>query len=426
MSRRNGFWSVVVILIICSTFGSVVASAQGTYPLLRAAHRETLGGDLLHYSYHVQLSPDVHDMICVHRVIKRSLIGHPERLPDAVMFFPGLPTYFKSLYIEPLISDISSHRSIAVFLASHGIDVWGMDYRWSLVPADTTDFGFMWGWGVDQDVSDAYAALAFARSMRTTDEQFLLTGLSYGALMTYAVAGADSQLPASERMVRGIIPMDMAVKYDDPDARATSCEWLAYDQVRLASSNTEDYVGDDGIWLSMFGDLALSDPDGESPFLPGFTNAQFALIILTSPNGPVPWHFMGGEFDQDGVPYDLLFTEPQLAFDVLKWGEPPYYPWRLNYDMDAAACEGTVDVPFDDHLADIDVPIFYVGAAGGFGSWGLHTLGLTGSADVETLIVQELDPDDWWMDVGHADLLTEFHARTKVWKPILDWIKAHR
>jgi hypothetical protein len=55
-----------------------------------------------------------------------------------------------------LISDVPARdRAIAIYLAKNDIDVWGMDYRWALVPEDTTDFRFMKKWGTLRDVEDA-------------------------------------------------------------------------------------------------------------------------------------------------------------------------------------------------------------------------------------------------------------------------------
>ena len=104
--------------------------------------------------------------------------------------------------------------------------------------------------------------------------------------------------------------------------------------------------------------------------------------------------------------HDLRFTEPRLAFGLLKYNEPPYYLWETNFDRDAAQCNGSVDAPFDDHPGEIDVPIFYVGAAGGFGVSGIYTTELTASRDVNTLVAQELPTDQRYVDYGHADLLT--------------------
>ena len=391
---------------------------------IRNMKREVLTGDVVHYSFDVRVGPGEFDVIRLHRVVRERRPYRPMRTEDAVMLFPGSPTFFEGLYIEPSISAISPDRSIAVFLAKHHIDVWGMDYAWALVPLDTTDFGFMKGWGVDRDVAHAQAALALARLIRGGKDRFYVAGLSYGGLMSYAVAADDSQRPDVLRNVKGIIPMDIGVKWDDPDARGASCEALAVDEDRI--ENQGIYYGDDGIYLKMFGELALSAPGDASPFEPSLTNYQWALLVGTSPNPPVSWHFVGGYLDANGIPYDLRYTEPRLWLDLIKSNEPPYYPWQTSFDLDAAWCDGAVDVPFDDHIPDIAVPILYIGAAGGIGDFGVYTTTLTQSTDVTTLVVQLLPDGLRMMDFGHGDVVAARDAETLVWQPILDWLTAHR
>jgi hypothetical protein len=392
--------------------------------LVRNIEREVLTGDVVHYSFEVRIGSGEFEVIRLHRVVREPHPHRPMRTDDPVMLFPGAPTLFEGLYIEPSISAISPDRSIAVFLAKHGIDVWGMDYAWALVPTETTDFGFMKGWGVDKDVAHAQAALALARLIRGSKDRFYLAGLSYGGLMSYAVAADDSQRPRVLRNVKGIIPMDMAVKLDDPDARAASCDALAADQDRI--ENQGIYYDDSGVYLKMFGELALSAPDEPSPFDPSFTNYVYALLVGASPLPPVAWHFVGSYLDANGIPYDLRYTEPRLWLDLLNAGVPPYSPWQSNLDLDAAWCDGAVDVPFDDHVPDIAVPILYVGAAGGYGDFGLYTTTLTRSTDVTTLVVRLLPDDERAMDFGHGDLVAAQDAETLVWQPILDWLTAHR
>ena len=38
---------------------------------------------------------------------------------------------------------------------------------------------------------------------------------------------------------------------------------------------------------------------------------------------------------------------------------PPYYPYRFNYEGNAARCDGDeYPVSFDDHIGEVNVPIF--------------------------------------------------------------------
>ena len=82
------------------------------------------------------------------------------------------------------------------------------------------------------------------------------------------------------------------------------------------------------------------------------------------------------------------------------------------------------DVPFDDHLGDVNVPVLYFGAAGGNGLHASFTTTLLGSADVTVEVVQKLTDAERPFDFGHLDILTGDEARDLVWLPILDWLEA--
>jgi hypothetical protein len=54
---------------------------------------------------------------------------------------------------------------------------------------------------------------------------------------------------------------------------------------------------------------------------------------------------------------------------------------REAFDQNALPCN-ELDLPYDDHLAEVKVPILYVGARGGFGEYGVYSTTLLGSRDV--------------------------------------------
>jgi hypothetical protein len=87
---------------------------------------------------------------------------------------------------------------------------------------------------------------------------------------------------------------------------------------------------------------------------------------------------------------------------------------------------GKTDTPFTEHLDQIAIPILHLGAAGGFGKAGFYASTFTKSKDVQTVLVQRQPDDQRQEDFGHADTLLADDAETAVWKPILDWIVAHR
>jgi hypothetical protein len=134
------------------------------------------------------------------------------------------------------------------------------------------------------------------------------------------------------------------------------------------------------------------------------------------------WHFVGGYLDENSVPSDLRYTEDRLWLDVIG-NIPPHLPTQSDFDVDAVLC-GEVKVTFDDHLDEIAVPILYAGAGGGYGPAGYYTTTLTASKDITTFTVSQTNERE--TDFGHADLFMARDAETLVWKPILDWLVAHR
>jgi hypothetical protein len=389
--------------------------------------RQVLYGDIAYYQWTVQVGPGRYDRIRLHRVVREQRPYHPASTAQAVMFLPGLPTYFVGLYIPPAISQSCARdHSIAIFLAKNGIDVWGMDYRWALVPGQTTDFRFMKRWGVSRDVEDAQIALTIAREMRGDGIRpagpLFVSGLSYGAGVSYGVAANDSQRPPRLRNVKGIIPLDCGVRYSEPDVQAEACD--SVDPLRSAIQGGNYY--NDVRGMEQIGRLAIDAPNDTSPFAPPLTNYQFDLVMATSPNDIIPWHFAGGFFDSTGMPTDLRFTDVRMWMDLLANNEPPYYPIQLDLEYAEGGCpKPHLEAVYTDHIGDVRVPIFLVGAGGGFGHYSDYTTTLTASTDITIRVVQLLSDDQRAEDYGHVDLLEATNAETLVWQPILAWIQAH-
>ena len=156
----------------------------------------------------------------------------------------------------------------------------------------------------------------------------------------------------------------------------------------------------------------------------GFTNYQFALFVGAIITYQPSWHFVAGAFTDAGITTDLQYTDPWLWIDVIR-AVPFYFPVRGDIDQEKVTCYDVV-APFDDHLAQVTLPILYVGAAGGFGERGYYAVTLTGSTDITKSIVQLHPNSEPELDFGHADLFTATDAETLVWKPILEWLVAHR
>ncbi len=432
ISVRWIFTLLCTVALACTASAQDNASVTGDANVLANAsiqhvERTVLGEDVVHYRFDVTVGPGKFERIRLHRIVREKYPWQPIHTVTGVLLLPGNPNSFEGIFMEPLISPVPAwDQSITAFLAKNNIDVWGIDYRWSLVPAKTKNFKFMKQWGLQTDIDDAKIALALARLVRGSTGQGFgkmhLLGFSWGVFVTYAIGNQETQLPHSLRNVKGLIPVDygMVFSADDP-FRAEACGYIEQDQA-LYDAGVYNY---DNTFLKQVGDLARSAPDDPSPFAEGFTNYQFALLVGGSPAHPDDWHFVGVTYDEAGIPTGLEYTDPWVWIDLLRT-VPPYAPVLSGLDADKVGCYDVV-APFDDHLGEIVLPVLYVGARGGSGEHGYYTLDLlTASSDINKFTVQLHPDNERALDFGHADLFTATNAETLVWQPILDWLVAHR
>ena len=173
----------------------------------------------------------------------------------------------------------------------------------------------------------------------------------------------------------------------------------------------------------------MNDPNGFF-FGPPYTNLQTELILTAVPYGLGPqytpfYHFVAGTFassDPYTVPTGLAYT-PIPRLNDLSIAAPPFESSPMLVEANGTLC-GDVSLPFDKHLKDITVPVFDIGAHGGFDTLGLYTLTLLGSEDVTHYIVT-LTPGTQWTDYGHGDLFNARKAKDVVWSKILAWLRNH-
>ena len=426
-------------LVLCAALTlPVQANAGGPAPTqfkIMHSDRTQLGDDIAHYRYDVAMGPGTYDVVRIHRIVREKRPNKPVSTRDAVMLLPGNPNSFEGIFMAPMVTGVPElDHSIVIFLAQNDIDVWGMDYGWALVPPDETDFAFMGQWGLAKDVAHTEAALSFVRSIRVDTGQgngkVHVLGLSYGGQVAYTVVGEETVQPPGLRNVKGMIVLDIGVKLANEGDREFYCAMAVNDQERLDSNPPSSYANNIGLVFQLLAYLASSDPDTTSPiFAPlPITNWQAALFVGASTELLTPgqfWHLVGGYLDEYGIPSGLRFTDDQLWVGAMGASFPPYYPVRIDVDTDQLLC-GAFDTPFDDHFAQITVPILHVGAKGGFGPSAYASTTFTASRDVTTITVQRLSDTDDAMDFGHVDTVLAREAETLVWRPILDWIMAHR
>ena len=419
-----------LLLLIAALALPALAAAQKSSSPISAIERRALTAHVAEYFFKVRVGSGPYDEIGIHRVVKEVAPNVPAQARRAVFLTHGDIWNFRAAFL-------TGGHPLPVFLAENGIDVWGIDFRWTFVPATVTDLSFMRNWGIEQDARDLGVALGVARITRALTGSGLgkvyLLGWSRGGQIGYAYLNGESQVPSALRQVKGFIPVDIYLKTDVPQLQDFACQRQQNTEATIAGGG---FANPSGGLIATLGVLAATDPNGSSilngpPFnLPGYNNRQAGLLVgeatFTFLAGlePAPfYHFTGGTFDAQGKPSGLLYSNEANLF-TFEQASSPFQPNQELADADAVTC-GQTDVAFDDHLDDIKVPVLYIGAGGGFGEYGIYTTTLLGSTDVTTRIIHKVPADQRLADYGHADLFLASDAQTLVWQPILDWVRAH-
>jgi hypothetical protein len=419
--------AILLSLAVIATMppaGAAVARADGA---IVPVGRHQLKGSVYEFDYLLRTGAGPHHQVGVHRVVQ-VVDGQPIVTDRALFMLHGDAWNFNGAFL----GGTHSAASMPYTLASRGVDVWGIDLGWTLVPRDTTSFGFMKHWGMQRDIDDLEQALTFARTVRketgSPGDPLLLLGWSRGGWIGYGLLNEESQKPAEDRQVRGFVSVDNVFKVPAGPLQRRICRFEKQRRKALAQGF---YAYDEGV-IARLGRLSKKDPHGTSPiFGPPYTNLDAALTYGTAvfqlgPGYAPYYHFFAGTFpgrDVSMIPDGLRYTLLRRMENFLI-GVSPFEAIRVTADADGISC-GDTHTSFDDHLDDITVPVLYVGAAGGFGQEGLYTLSLLGSTDVSSHIVSFFPAKKSAFDFGHADLFNARRAGKLVWTPIYDWIVGH-
>jgi pimeloyl-ACP methyl ester carboxylesterase len=426
----------IIATLILGLFLHCVASAQPMSTAFKGAckstgcavfdiSREVVHGDIVHYSATLKVGPGERDVVGIHRVVREISAWRPRSTPRNIFLVHGDTLNFNAAYfVGP--DGGSAASSFSVYLASRNIDVWGIDLRWAKIPEDTASFEFMADWNLETDVRDARIAMLVARAVRAVTGsgfgKLTYLGWSRGGQIGYVLTQQESQIPSVLRSVSALVPVDTLLKTNNEALRQQACSIGAQIANDIASGIYQDAGG---ALIRTAGNLALIDPDGASPIIPGLTNYQVVLLFGGATfqfNPYIPtYHLVAASFDATGqVPTGLLYTDEQ-AFIATTTQVSPYESKGTMYQGDAVVCG---DTSLDDHLADVTVPVLYIGAQGGFGDLGIYTTTLLGG-EVEILNVQ-LRPDaERLFDFGHDDVIRSPLAKELVWNPLLEWMSSH-
>lgn len=359
--------------------------------------RKELGRGIAHYKFDLQTGKGEFDLVTIHRVVRESIPFRPIPTKGHVFMVHGANQDFDAIFLTAGAEVIDAKTSSPFYLASKNIDVWAIDMGWTKVPSEgITDYSFMSDWGIEKDVDHLLKAMRIARVARLFSRQgcskLNLLGFSYAVKIVYAAANRETQQNKWKRNVKGIIPVDGPFKTDPPNCAEV-------DKFKDMLNNGLYY----NPWLDMFptmGELALNRPDEYDLDKDGnLTNSQFLEYVGTL-------GFFAGENGK------FLHTDPVRFFE-LATNLSIRMPTKIFLDLSSVSCD-TEDVTFDDYLAEISIPILYIGANNDLGS---YTPSLTASTDIKIQVVD---------GYGHADLWMAYDADKDVWSDLRRWLTNHK
>ena len=387
--------------------------------------RQVIVDDIVHYSFQVRVGCGPYDVIGLHRVVKEKKPGTPIKAKENFFFQHGCCKDFVGMMLPGLTSaETPDDFGLAVYLARNGVDVWGIDQAWTLVPKEETNFDFMADWGIARQSDDLRTAVTAARVARIVtgcgSGKMILAGYSNGGFSTVALVNEETQLPENLRQVGGYVIVDMALKTDNAALREFLLGYLdgwyipQYAAGNYAEPNT----------FPVMAELVRCCPDDPSPFYPDLTNLQYALVANTSPWVVTPEtavHYWSPILDETGMPTGLRYTDHYLWLGFMASGVP-WEPmvWGLewfSYLLDRG------DSLFDDHLGEIQIPVLNLTPLGGFAYSTEYGMSMIGSPDKQTLMPGMGLP--LAEEFAHIDLFTSTSAEQIVWQPLLGWINAH-
>lgn len=277
-------------------------------------------------------------------------------------------------------------------------------------------------WGLKKQMDDLGLAIGVARAARLFtgcgSNKVVLCGYSSGVVTAAAYLSEETRLPSGRRQVEGFIPVDLAIVFPPGPFREALLADAVLRRNQIAASDYGYVTG-----FPLMGRLARTDPSGPSPIFSGFTNLEVALFLGAGQVFGTPtFHYLAGVLDPSGFPTGFQFLTMPQWFEFAETGAA--YQANLHIAEYEELCCGNFTVPYYNHLSDIRVPVFNIAAKGGTNDLPLHGLGLIGSTDKTNLIVKIPNPNIL-VEFGHIDLFAAPNARTKVWQPLLGWLRTH-
>jgi len=356
------------------------------------------------YDITVQIGEQPMNRIIMHRVVRVNAWHVPIPPKGPIVLLPSGGSTFEVYGVG------GEGDSVRDRLALDGFDVYGLTPRPALIEAGYCgehDCSVMAEWGLETYVSDAEIVSLYA-ALASGGKRPVIGGQSLGAMIAIAAINEHPLAYAGALLWEGTLVQP------DPGAQAVFaavCDQL--DQA-LGAGVVYDDQGNPFLQATVF--LGISDPESESPFAPGFTNAMWLNYLTTTPfdppDGEAPGYaYLAGDFFS-GWAYAQSDLVWQVAEQLVT-----YEPLALMRDYKCAyAGEST----FVDRLDRFRGPALSLQSGIGFGDANEGTLELMTRAEITRVTEPDFGHMDWlvgdpaatadaisgWLD---ADVVPRWH-----------------
>jgi pimeloyl-ACP methyl ester carboxylesterase len=328
------------------------------------------------------------DRIALHRV---TLGPNPLVHPNLVMLYlPGT-----NMNGEVAIDD--PRYSLPLFMASHGVDFWALDYRTHFVPpaASASDLATLKGWTNEVFESDIDAAVHFIAAT-TGRKRIFVGGFSRGVSFAYLYAAQHPSRVAGLMLFDGWIP----------DRKAPSPPPARYAQSAPPGRYADDIGGRHLTYekRNTLMEIVIKDPNAPAP-IPKYKTAGENLEHVVYDSADFGGH--GGLANPMGG-----FSAPDVLARVL-----------IRYDRYWPAIqdgENSFTPAILESLGRSKIPVIAFSSTNISKDWPARvtkSASSTGSSDVT---VKRLA--GW----GHLDVICGTHAEEQVFEPALEWLRRHR
>jgi pimeloyl-ACP methyl ester carboxylesterase len=312
-------------------------------------------------------------------------MNHPQssrRAGIVMLYLPGTN-------MNGVVAVDDPRYSLPLFMATHGVDFWALDYRTHFIPptTPTSDLTELKGWTNDLFESDILLAAEFVRHA-TGHRKIFIAGFSRGAAFAYLFASRHWHEVKGLVILDGFIPTDRVDVKPPPGRYADDVAGahLTYDKRKALM------------------EAVIANPSGPAP-LPKYKTARENLEAVVYGAGGI---FGGhGGLANPGGGYSDAVVLARMLVDYDR-----YWPTVQDYEN-----------PFtpDDlaRLAATKIPVIAFSSTNIGPQWPARvtkSASSTGSTDVTVKTLP-----GW----GHLDVICGTHSEAEVFIPALSFLKAN-